>query len=102
IDLKTGTGQRPVSGSMPPGEHPVGEVEQFLTDGRPVVLPVNHRLKIWWCPTNVARPEFAQKSLGHLSTEACISRAKQRRATFVGPHRKSRRRCDQHSWRRRN
>src|SRR5262249_52766595 len=34
------------SNSMPPGEHPVGQVQQFLPDRRPTVLAVDHRLKI--------------------------------------------------------
>jgi hypothetical protein len=30
---------------MPPGEHSIGQVQQFLPDDRPAVLAVNHRLK---------------------------------------------------------
>src|SRR5262245_47022392 len=46
IDLEAGAVQRPVSDSMPPGEHPVGQVQQLLPGRRPAVLAVDHRLKI--------------------------------------------------------
>src|SRR5690348_11913487 len=46
IDLEAGAVQCPVSDSMPPGEHPVGQVQQLLPDSRPAILSINHRLKV--------------------------------------------------------
>jgi hypothetical protein len=40
---------------MPPDEHPVGQVQQFLPDGCPAVLPINHRLKV---PTQMGPTEL--------------------------------------------
>src|SRR5579871_3876811 len=56
IDLEAGAVQRPVSHPMPPAEHPIGQVEQPLPNGRPVALPINHRLKV---PTQVRPAELA-------------------------------------------
>src|SRR5947209_1221816 len=56
VDLEAGAVQRPVPNSMPPDEHPVGQVQQFLPDGCPAVLPINQRLKV---PTQMRPTELA-------------------------------------------
>src|ERR1044071_2057380 len=56
VDLEAGAVQRPVPNSMPPDEHPVGQVQQLLPDGCPAVLPVNHRLEV---PTEVRPAKLA-------------------------------------------
>src|SRR5881394_1339682 len=56
VDLEAGSVQRAVPNSMPPDEHPVGQVQQSLPDGCPAVLPINHRLKV---PTQMGPAELA-------------------------------------------
>src|SRR5262245_42962102 len=46
INPEAGPVQGSVSDSVPPGEHPVGQVQQSLPDSLPAVLPINHGLKV--------------------------------------------------------